>query len=258
MVENVLRELCIEQLSNVHGPTWYKTQLSPTARDKFQAGLEYERSYFSLSYINFHPAYYLDFSDLRETIIRRDNWRTTFSAIFGARYAELINSTMSQIEPIRNKVAHNRTVLKHELATLEKFLGDIQNCLGPEKFGTLASRINNHQKIFCIFQKLGIEIQEITAHIVSYEVCSPSENWRTWSSQWWWDPTYLGQEVQAIDCYYTLIQEYKSLARGRGAGPTIEAWVAGHPVLDTSRAATDACRALGKLSNRESIEDPNR
>jgi hypothetical protein len=255
-IENVLRELCIDQLTKIYGEKWYKSQLSPTAFQKFEDGLKYDRLYLSLSYISFHPVYYLDFSDLRETMIRKDNWRNAFEEIFGTKYRDLINSSLSQLEPIQNKIAHNRTVLGHEVVVLGKFSGDLENCLGQSRFSRCVENSKRYQQIFPRFGEVAAEVTSVCQRMLRYQKSPGPLLWDGYSKMWWWHKDYVGSKIEDIDNFYQLHTEYRELRRGRGAGPEIEAWVRSHAILEVANAATLASNILQKLGARERDQEP--
>ena len=250
-LENVLRELCIEQLNASFGAKWYKSQLSPTALKKFSDGITNDRAQFSISFTSFHPVFYLDFSDLREIIMRKDNWNAAFSNLFGNKSQSLIIASLSQVEPIRNKVAHNRTVQEHEVATLNKLLGDIKNCLGEKDFQSYVSRAHDHPQILRHFVEIGEEVLAIAVDIRAYKNCHAPVIWQSCSKKWWWDELHLGTELSKVDKFYTLAEEYCKLERGRGCGPAIKAWVDAKPVDALASAAGCASRELITLGERE-------
>src|SRR5690242_15851284 len=105
-IENGIRELIIEELSNLEGPLWYKHRLPGDILTKYREAVRLQRQVVWTKMVPHHPLYYLDFPDLKKIIEREDNWKDSFSAIFTRK--ELISATLSEIEPTRNSLAHNR------------------------------------------------------------------------------------------------------------------------------------------------------
>jgi len=137
-IEICLRELLIETLAELDGPNWYKRHLTGNALGKYTEGRRYEKAAPWTTFVNHDPTCYLDFPDLRETIALAQNWKPAFQQIFLKK--EWIVSDLSKLEPIRNKVAHNRRVTARDLAVQNDVGAALKSCLGEERFLELASR----------------------------------------------------------------------------------------------------------------------
>lgn len=253
VIENSLRGLCTVRLSKRYGAKWYKSQLSPTAQRKYVDGLAYERSQFSLGFTSYHPVYYLDFSDLREILCRKDNWRECFSDLFGEKNYELLTSSLSELEPIRNKVAHNRLVSDHELSVANSFLDSLTQWLGADEINQYTEDSAATQPVFATFTIIRPEIIALTDQVARYlPIRTDSLSGPSYFSNWWWDISYVGNELAEIDNFYDLITQYAQLERGRrGTGFAVEAWVAGSSIAERSTHALDACKALIDRGRRE-------
>ena len=81
-IETALRELIIEELEKVGGPTWYKAHLPGDIYEKYKRGLQYEKAISWSNMIPYHPIYYIDFADLRKIIENATNWKDVFLSIF--------------------------------------------------------------------------------------------------------------------------------------------------------------------------------
>ena len=112
-IENGLRELIISSLATAAGPRWYRSRLPGDVLDKYRQGATIERSTSWTQLVPHHPMYYVDFADLRKILERDDNWRDSFEVIFKRR--DLLASTLSELEFIRNKIAHNRKATLQDL-----------------------------------------------------------------------------------------------------------------------------------------------
>jgi len=116
-VENALREFIIATMTGHAGGKWYKSRLPGDIYKKYKEAQLYEKSVYWYDLVPHHPIYYLDFSDLRKVIEQNNNWNEIFKNIFQQKYVTA--ETLFSIEPIRNKVAHNRIISDTDLKHLE-------------------------------------------------------------------------------------------------------------------------------------------
>ena len=63
------------------------------------------------------PIFYINFPDYGKIIQRRDNWNDVFSKIF--KDSNMISSWLKELEDIRNKIAHFRSISIEESTTLK-------------------------------------------------------------------------------------------------------------------------------------------
>lgn len=71
------------------------------------------------------------------------------------------------------------------------------------------------------------------------------------SNKWWFDESYLGEQVDYINEFFDLIDEYSRIPRSRGSGHRIEAWVRSRSI-DTKYAK--AMMQLDSILANEVIE----
>jgi hypothetical protein len=170
-----------------------------------------------------HPLYYIDFADLREIIERTDNWGDIFRSIFSKK--EVITATFSELEPIRNKIAHNRKASNADLNVVKGVQSIIHETIGGNKFNSLLS---NCTQILDIKEKLEaclLEMNDILILIKKYQIIKDTLFYKNVFNKWWFDESYLGLNLTHIINYYHKTIEYKNLKRDRGAGHLIEKWV---------------------------------
>src|SRR5258708_7569436 len=105
-IEVALRELIIESLHSLAGTRWYKQRLPEVVWKESLKKLADERKSKWTQVVNHHPLYYTNFAELKVIIERHDNWRDVFQGFFESR--EVFVGTLAELDPIRNKVAHNR------------------------------------------------------------------------------------------------------------------------------------------------------
>src|SRR5260221_3955565 len=136
-IETALRELIIESLSTIEGPKWYKKCLPGDILEKYKNGWEAEKRSHWSQCIPHHPIYYVDFPDLRKIIEREDNWKKAFENIFTRK--DILSSTLSELEPIRNKIAHNRKTSEKDTEIVRGAYSMLSNAIGSNYFDSLAS-----------------------------------------------------------------------------------------------------------------------
>ncbi|MHC5773960.1 Swt1 family HEPN domain-containing protein [Nostoc sp.] len=66
---------------------------------------------------------------------KNDNWKGVFESIFGRK--EIVSATLTEIEFIRNKIAHNRKATQSDINIIKSSYTKILNTIGEEKFNSL-------------------------------------------------------------------------------------------------------------------------
>ena len=222
-IENALRELIIESLSDVVGPKWYKHRLPPDILDKYRKGIDYERASNWVRLIPHHPIYYVEFPDLKKIIERSDNWRDVFRGISPRK--DILIATLSELEPVRNKVAHNRVMTQDDVNLATAAREALSNAIGSERFSALASRCTYAKDIPSQLAALREESARRISKCTAYEPLGDLPAWQSVSNQWWFDESYLGAGLDEITSLFRAFEEYANLPRGRGTGHRIEKWV---------------------------------
>jgi hypothetical protein len=241
-IEVGLRELIIETFQQLGDPRWYKHRLPPDILKKYQQGREYERNQTWVQCVPHHPVYYLDFPDIATILEKNDNWETAFKAIF--RRKDVTISGLRRLEPIRNKVAHNRKASSADLAIVEAEYAALCSSLGGERLKELAGRCTRNAEIPARLRDLS---EEARISFVACKVFDPVlslDAWHSASKQWWFDTGYLGCDIDPIVRYFAEIDEYSKLPRKRGSGPLIEKWVRSRNLKGAYNAAEAAFRCL--------------
>ncbi len=222
-IENALRELIIEKLGNIVGQLWYRSRLPSDVLEKYRNAIKYERSFRWLSLIPSHPIYYIDFSDLRKIIERTDNWEDTFRSIFVRK--EIVSSMLSELEYIRNKVAHNRNTSSWDLDTVKTTYDKLSKCVGVDYFISLSSKYTSSTDILSQLKLLRAECDKVFVSCLNCEKLLKNKNWNRICKEWWFDETYLDHKLCAITKYFYLVEEYCRLPRERGSGHLLEQWI---------------------------------
>lgn len=224
LVEVAIRELIIETLSRVKGPAWHKSCLPGSALEKFREGIKYERGIPWTQFVHQHYLYYVDFSHLREIIARKGLWEEAFEPIFGANKG-VIEAILTELEPIRNKIAHNRKATNTDLEIVNSHLSQIATFVGSEHLLSLLRHSFSCPDLLAIFATLK---REATLAFEACMVLSPIETLNCWekvSHEWWYDDCYISCDLSPITILFSKFNEYSLLERRRGFGYKIETWV---------------------------------
>lgn len=224
VIETALRELIVNEFLDMDGPKWVKKRLPGDILTKYREAIAFERSIPWTSLIPHHPIYYIDFPDLKKIIEREDNWKDIFKIIFSRK--DILSSTISELEPIRNKVAHNRRVSLGDVDVVKGAYTKLAETIGVDRFHQLATT-NTLISIDDKMQQLQKEAEKSFDLCMKYKQMDNSNIsiWLTVRDQWWFDETYLGHSIDGIRIYFELLEQYKQLPRVRGRGHEIESWV---------------------------------
>jgi hypothetical protein len=250
VIEVGLRELIIDTLEAKSGALWWKHRLPGDVLKTFRAGREYERRTDWSQHVPHHPIYYLDFPELRQVIERADNWEDVFKKVF--RRKEVLIGTLQELEPIRNRVAHNRKVSAGQLIMVEGAYQKISGAIGETRLLSLAQRCTSARDIP---HRLGLLRQEADAAHQTCTLCKPLKPllvWRAVIEEWWFDQDYLGCDLAPIQDYFETLEEYQRLPRHRGCGPSLQAWLRTSGVRARHAAAVEAFCVLGV--EREAVQ----
>ena len=242
VIEVGLRELILETLEAKCGPFWYKERLPGEILQAYREARDYERRTKWLQLVPHHPIYYLDFPHLRIVIERSNNWEDVFRELFDRR--DVFVATLNELEPIRNRVAHNRKVSTPDLRVAEAAYAKIAAAVGENRLLALASRCTTAHDIP---QTLSLLRQEADAAYRRCNACEPLEPLTVWGSvsrAWWFDEDYLDCKLGAVKGYFELLQQYHQLPRHRGSGHKIEAWLDQSGVEPSYSHATEQFLAL--------------
>ena len=191
-----------------------------------------------------HPLYYLDFPDLKKLIINNANWPSSFELVFTKKGA--VESSLSEIELIRNKIAHSRPLSEDELEILvaakaKLFAGLSQRDLDAAKeaashaisirkiLGTLESSILSSMAAIQAGDPLTLE------HLESFML----------TDAWWFDDAYLGGPVTALTAFISMCRDYARIPSGIGQNHARRKWATNHEI---SKIAEEAAKELSQIS----------
>lgn len=186
-IEVALRELVIDELSRDSGPRWYKQRLPADIVDKYVRGIHTERNSNWASHVPHHPIYYIDFPDLAKII--NSTWNTHFKSLFGTKDVYL--GHLKALEPIRNKLAHNRRLSSQDGALVSAAFGSFSQAIGSPRFRKLAERCTHAPSVRNEFAHLRQEIQDATECMLRLDAPTPLTHWARARDAWWFDSSYL-------------------------------------------------------------------
>jgi len=222
-IEVGLREFIIKTLTTKCGPRWWKERLPPDVLEAYRKGRVYERSIKWCYLVPHHPLYYIDFPDLKKVIERADNWRDVFQPVF--KQKDILITTLSQLETIRNTIAHNRRASERNLSITKDALDTLISAIGEEQYRELIATCSSTVDIPKVITLLK---DEAISAFETCRACAPLERLEIWgrvNAIWWFDTDYLGHDVTHINRYFNILLGYQGQPRRRGSGHIIEAWL---------------------------------
>ncbi|MDF5739193.1 MULTISPECIES: Swt1 family HEPN domain-containing protein [unclassified Nostoc] len=223
-IETALRELIIECLKDLEGDKWYKQRVPPDIRENSKKRLEIDKTYGWSQFVPFHQIYYIDFPDLQKIIIKKNNWQDVFKSIFFRE--EVLKGTLVELEPIRNKIAHNRKLTQRDVDIVKGSYTKICEFIGQEKLVVLVSRCTCATDIKTQFIDLQQEAEKIFTLCKAYKPIDDISIWKSISRAYWFDEDYLDCKLIFIQDFFIAIEDYCQLPHTkRGLGYQIEAWV---------------------------------
>lgn len=244
-IETGLREFIIRELEMAYGPQWHSVRLPSDISDKFLRGYRTEKLVRWTNNVSHHPIYYIDFPELRKIIEENRNWREVFHTYFNRK--DIFISTLSQIESVRNKVAHNRIITNSDVDLLSRTLDYLKQTVGEVDFLSLSAKSTQVTSLQDTLRKLVDEVSTMFNIVIQYELPQPFPVWGTVKDSWWWESSYLNTPADNLECvakYYQLVEEFGKLERVSRAWHRIEAWVSGKPIDDVYQRAQQALDSL--------------
>lgn len=241
-IENGIRELIIDRLAKIDGPLWYKHRLPGDVLKKYREAIEAQRSTKWTTLTPHHPIYYLDFPDLKKIIERQDNWKDAFSTIFARK--EWISAVLTELEPTRNSLAHNRKLAKEDITMLESAWLKLASAIGEETLGRLSSLTSQASTIREVLNDLRSELEASLHACTKCQKLESMEVWKLITQQWWFDQTYLGRPIAPLQQCFELFIEYSNLPRHRGSGHSLEKWLKNSRLVEAASSALESLQEL--------------
>lgn len=118
-LENAVRELVRERLTQLHGADWWNAQVSSAVRQKVESRREKEGENRWHTRRGAHELNYTDFGDL--AVILQQNW-ADFADLFPDQ--NWITARLRELEQSRNVIAHNNVLDDREIDRIRMYLAD--------------------------------------------------------------------------------------------------------------------------------------
>lgn len=236
-IETGLRELLIGDLGKLAGPKWHKTRLPSDIYKKYVDGMQFERSIKWAHQVLHHPIYYVDFPDLKKVILRKDNWEQCFKLTF--QRAEIFEATVSELEFVRNRVAHNRRCCNSDIVTVQNALNILLESIGTERLMSLISHCTTLEDLPSTLRSIRRELSEGLEKCMSLSGCEIPHLYNSVKESWWFDSDYLGNPIDKILSAEEILLEYCALPRVRGSGYLIERWVGERNIPEVLQQANE-------------------
>lgn len=250
VIENGLREFIIERMTLKYGALWYKSHLTTNALDNYKKGITYERNIKWNDLIPHHPLYYIDFTNIKEIIEKKDNWNGVFKEVF--KRSDIICTSLSEIEYIRNKVAHNRKISENELISLHSVYLKIESYIGEGNLKRLSLRCTTINNIKDSLLELRSTMKSLYEICIQCKTITITDNWTDTIQSWWFDESYLIKEINEIREFYNIIYKYQQVHRSRGDGYKIEKWITSNNLIQIyNMAEEEFCEILRGSENDE-------
>jgi len=238
-VEVILRELCAAKLEALHGKKWPKRGLPPDVFEKVKDSVAYEQKSKWHRAILHHPLYYIDFPDLKKILISGSNWGTLFAEIFGHKPGT--ESSLSELELLRNQIAHNRFVSDADLTILRGVHSKLLQSIRTGELDAAKSAANNRVPVSETLRTLagGVDVS-LSAMTTAGPLRPEDVPDASLASAWWFDEGYLGVGVEDVKSFLTLCANYSKLQRGVGQAIARRHWVVEHDALSQGTKAQTA------------------
>jgi hypothetical protein len=244
-IEVLLRELCASKLKALHGQHWAKRGLPPDVQQKVKESVTYEQKSKWHRAILHHPLYYVDFPDLKKIIVNGSNWNSSFVHVFGQKPGT--ESSLSDLELLRNQVAHNRFVSDADLTILKGIHSRLVGSLSVEDLTAAQKSASERIPVLKLLSELASSIdQSLNAMQAGNALANEAVPDETIVGAWWFDESYLGAAIDEIKSYPILCQAYSQIPRGFGQAVVRRTWVFNHDAVNRGTAALAAINDILK------------
>lgn len=187
VLEVAIRELIIETLSASAGPKWFKRLLPSDITQKYIRGKQAERAAKWSEHIEHHPLYYIDFPDLAKVLSA--NWKATFQRLFSNK--EVFLGNLKSLEPIRNKLAHNRKLSENDRTVVMGVMTCFESAIGKQNLRRLVANCTAAPSIPEIMEALKKEAETASEVMNSLTPPRALPRWHEVKNAWWFDNGFL-------------------------------------------------------------------
>ncbi len=119
VLENVVRSLIDERLSDKYGIDWFESKATSPMKSKLKDRKSKEEQHQWHTGRNKEPLFYLDFGDLAKLIV--NNW-PEFEDLLPTQ--SWVQSRLDEVERSRNVIAHTNILSSEEASRLDMYLRD--------------------------------------------------------------------------------------------------------------------------------------
>lgn len=246
-IENGLRSFIEQTLGAEFGPKWWKQQIPGDIRKQCEDRQKEEREKHWLDYQAAHPIYYSHFENLKRIVVKKDNWDGVFAGYFGP-VKMIVESKLTELEPLRNKIAHNRPVTDTEVQKLALIWRELQQCMAVSSIGHPTApiavvpslRIMDEivaREIAEQLSQLEAELQNNRNRLTDLE-SAILEDWTEVQTKWWFSPEFLSLNLSDLKDAHELLARYNALPRYPGCGNQLADYLRTNDVL----AHVDGCQ----------------
>lgn len=127
-LEADLRKFIQEQLARVSANWWTERVPGDVSKGAEEGKARNEQLWPWHTGGELHPIHYVDFPDYVKIIRRRENWREILREVF--KDEESVSVKLRELEPIRNSIAHFRSLTKDSLEKLRINAKELRLALG--------------------------------------------------------------------------------------------------------------------------------
>jgi len=242
-VEIVMREFTRETLAQSFGHGWRKRCIPSDVKEKMKRGIDQERTRAWYRVVPHDSLYYCDFADLKKIVLKRDNWEGAFKRFF--HDDSVFEGVLQQLEPIRNRTAHNRLVSENDVESVTAALALLCEKLGHDTVAALLDRAAQTCDIRSMLSSVKEELVAIKAACGEPDcVIPPTQAYEKLRGSGFFDSDFLGPAVQDVEQAYGAVQRIADFPRKRGKGYRLEALMREVQILELLDKARDAIDTL--------------
>lgn len=248
-IEVLLREVVQHRLLTAYGQRWLRQGVPGDVQEKVRAGISNDKRVSWSKQVLHSPLYYIDFPDLKKIIVNGTNWPSAFSEIFFPK--STTDNALSEIEIVRNKIAHNRIASKDDLAVLKASWVKLIRSVST-------SEISDAKRAICKRILLKVTLDEFYAHILSalklmksgHRLTSKITDSFLTVNEWWFDEIYFGADLENVIRLVELCNLYQAIPGGLGQAIVRRNWAFDNDIFSLFDKVFAVFDSILKESNR--------
>lgn len=151
---------------------------------------------------------------------------------------EVSENSLSEIELIRNKVAHNRFISDSELTVLEGAWSKISGSMGVENIQEARTSASDRVPIVQTLRE-SLLILLNSKNLVEKGAAIDPKSLEPLKrlNVWWFDSEFLAEDVNVVEVYIKKLFEYAEIPRGFGQALTRRNWAQENSIAQIAHAA---------------------